>query len=465
MADSARRGRRNNRASRNRRGKSKEDQRPVVQPEEALGNESQSSRFGKRTYRPNMSHSSPSLTISPILTVQTRYNGRAHYRASPKENTNPRSPQLAQTPANASNTRKRDQSQKLDAVRLPPRSHVYKLEAPEHVKPKQDYTNSKHAPGSPLASKTNTKRQKADYPAPVPRILLSQSSPKCSVSAQKVQKNKQLVSGKKVNSPEEPAKPALLLGLPAEIRWQIYQYLFEPHRVEILRRKDMNTDTSKPVRYRLYHCQQKPRNPSTQGVDHDCHRTRHTPFLFGLVFTCRTIYCETVLLLYSTAQFIFNSANSIIRFLRTTSKDSQAAIRHVELNHIMYNEPRLTAFRPFKIRSDVAWYNACDEMASACVSLKVLHARLAIYDWPIRLEIGELWSMPLLLFGHYDDGLDYANIQLQMKRFQDDKLRTVARALEQTMMKPKMFQIPEDERLSKELMGLIKAKKILKIVA
>lgn len=84
MADSARHGRRNNRASRNRRGKSKKDQTPVVQPEEALGNESQSSLFGKRTYHPNMSHPSPSLTVSPTLTVQTRYNGRAHYRASPK---------------------------------------------------------------------------------------------------------------------------------------------------------------------------------------------------------------------------------------------------------------------------------------------------------------------------------------------------------------------------------------------
>ncbi|KAE8378221.1 hypothetical protein BDV26DRAFT_261996 [Aspergillus bertholletiae] len=152
-----------------------------------------------------------------------------------------------------------------------------------------------------------------------------------------------------------------------------------------------------------------------------------------------------------------------MRFLRTTSKDHQIAIRHVELNHIMYNEPRLTAFRIFKTRSDISWYNACDDMASAFPSLKVLHARLAIYDWPIRLEIGELWSMPLLLFGHYDGGLDYADIQLQMNRFQHAKLRTVAHALEQKMMKPKMFQIREDERLAKELTGPIKAKKILRI--
>ncbi|KNG83367.1 hypothetical protein ANOM_009008 [Aspergillus nomiae NRRL 13137] len=213
--------------------------------------------------------------------------------------------------------------------------------------------------------------------------------------------------------PRGTGKAASLLGLPAEIRWEIYQYLFEPHRVEILRRKDKNTNTSRPARYRLYHRQQKPRNPSTQAVFSNGHRTRPTPFLFGLVFTCRTIYCEAVLLLYSTAQFIFSSSNSIMRFLRTTSKDHQAAVRHVELSHIMYNEPRLMAFRTFKIRSDIAWYIACDEMASACVSLKVLHVRLAIYDWPIRLKIGEPWSMPLLLFGHYDGGLDYAGVSFK----------------------------------------------------
>ncbi|GAB1204615.1 hypothetical protein APSETT445_003271 [Aspergillus pseudonomiae] len=352
MADSARRGRRNNRASRNRRGKGKKDQSSPDQPEEALGNGSDFSHFGKDASRSN----------------------------------------------------------KLDAVRSSPRNHAHGTETPEPVRHKQEHTNSKHTPGSPLASKTDTKRQKADYPTPVPRILFPQPAPKCSISAPKVQDSKPLVSGKKVNSPEVLAKPASLLGLPAEIRWEIYQYLFEPHRVEILRRKDKNTDTSRPARYRLYHRQQKPRSPSTQAVDH------------------------------------------------------QAAVRHVELSHIMYNEPRLMAFRTFKIRSDIAWYIACDEMASACVSLKVLHVRLAIYDWPIRLKIGEPWSMPLLLFGHYDGGLDYAGVQLQMKRFQDDKLRSVARALEQKMMKPKMFQIREDERLAKELMGPIKAKKILKLV-
>ncbi|OGM42848.1 hypothetical protein ABOM_009442 [Aspergillus bombycis] len=447
MAGSARRGFRNNRASRSRRGKGKKDQSPLDQPGEVLGNGSHFSDFGKTASRSNI-----------------RYNGRARYRASQKENIKPHSPQLTQTPANASNTRNRNHPQKLDAVRSSPRNHVYNTETPEHARHMQEHTNSKRAPGSPLASKPDTKRQKANYPTPVPRVLFSQPAPKCSTSAQKAQENKLFVPGKKVNSSEGPAKPASLLGLPAEIRWEIYQYLFEPHRVEILRRKDKNTDTSWPARYRLYHRQQKPRNPSTQAVGNNGHRTRPTPFLFGLVFTCRTIYCETVLLLYSTAQFIFSSAKSIMRFLRTTSKDHLAAVHHVELSHIMYNEPRLTAFRTFKIRSDLAWYSACDEMASACVSLKVLHARIAIYDWPIRLEIGELWSMPLLLFGHYDGGLDYAGVQLQMKRFQDDKLRSVARALEQKMMKPKMFQIREDEQLAKELMGPIKARKILKLV-
>lgn len=348
---------------------------------------------------------------------------------------------------------------KLDTVSSSLRNHACSVKGLANVRPKEGYSSSKRPLRSPMASKTDAKRHKADYPTPIPRVLLAQPAIKC----MEVRKDK-LADAVKPNFSEVLAKPAPFLHLPAEIRWQIYQYLFEPHRVEILRCKGKNPDPSRPIRYRLYHRQQKPRSPSTQAMHSSGYHIRRTSLLFNLVFTCRTIYCETIFLVYSTAQFIFNSTNSIVRFLSTTSEDAQAAIRHIELNHIMYNEPRLTAFRQYKIRSDIAWYNACDEIATTCVSLKVLHVKLAIYDWPIRLEIGELWSMPLLLFGHYDGGLDYAGIQLQMTRFNSESLRIVARALEQKLMKPKMFQIWEDERPAKDLMGPVKARKVLRLV-
>ncbi|KAB8067655.1 hypothetical protein BDV29DRAFT_163146 [Aspergillus leporis] len=328
----------------------------------------------------------------------------------------------------------------------------------------EECTNSKRPARSPLTTKTDAKRHKADYPTPIPGILFTQPATKVIVPSEKAQTDAPSVTIKIASPPDQPAKPAPFLRLPAEIRWQIYQYLFESHRVEIVRRKNKTADPSKPSRYRLYHNLLKPRNPLTQSMLHYGHRSKGTALSFNLVFTCRAIYCETILLLYSTTQFIFNSTNSIVLFLKTTSKDAQAAIRHVELNHIMYNEPRLTAFRTYKIRSDIAWYNACDDMAEAFSSLKVLHIKVAIYDWPIRLEVSELWSIPLLLFGHHDGGLDYAEVQLQMRRFEDEKLKAVARALEQKIMEPKTFQIREDERLARKLGGPVKAKSALRLV-
>ncbi|THC91568.1 hypothetical protein EYZ11_008963 [Aspergillus tanneri] len=252
--------------------------------------------------------------------------------------------------------------------------------------------------------------------------------------------------------------------LPPEIRWQIYQDLFYPHRVEILRCKDKSPDPSRPARYRLYHRQLQPRDTQSQDIRPSTGRRSYPPLPLALIFTCRLMYCETILLFYSTMQFVFISTKSAARFLKITDKDAQSAIRHVELNHVMYNEPRLTEFRVYKFRSDMAWYLVCDDMAQALVSLSVLHVHMTVYDWPIHLEVGERWSFPLLVFGQYGDQLDYAKIRLRMPRFSEEKLRFVARDLEQKIMKPQRFQIREDERLARKLMGSVKAKKILKVV-
>ncbi|KAE8145214.1 hypothetical protein BDV25DRAFT_170685 [Aspergillus avenaceus] len=261
------------------------------------------------------------------------------------------------------------------------------------------------------------------------------------------------------------SKASGLLRLPAELRWQIYQYLFVPCRVEIVRTKNKSDDARKPAHWRLKHQRMRPREPNSQKPLASRNRRDKWPSpMINLVFSCRTIYCETVLLLYSTTQFVFNSTNTVKRFLKTTTADAQSVVHHVELNHTMYNEPHLMEFREYKIRSDIAWYDACDQMAASFSTLKVLHIKLAINDWPIRLELGELWSMPLLQFAHYDGGLDYTGVQLQMKMFKDEKLRAVSRALEKKIMNPKKFQIREDEEMAWELMKSVKATKALRVI-
>lgn len=256
-----------------------------------------------------------------------------------------------------------------------------------------------------------------------------------------------------------------LRRLPGEIRHKIYEYIFDTHRVEIVRARAKDPDRPKRIRYRLQHRQLPPRDPQTHAVPSSC-GSRPAPFPplpLSLVFTCKEMYRETLLFLYSTTQFVFSSTKAIHSFLRHTAPEAQGAIRHLELNHVMYNEPRLTAFRPFKGRSDMAWYLACHGMAHAFTSLRELHLDLTVGDWPVRLELGERWALPPLLFKG-GGGLEYVDVTLRVKMFKEEKVRSVARQLEQALMKPEAWQRKEDERLAREKMAqALKARHVLVI--
>ncbi|KAL5364649.1 hypothetical protein BJX96DRAFT_188007 [Aspergillus floccosus] len=259
----------------------------------------------------------------------------------------------------------------------------------------------------------------------------------------------------------QPAKPSLpgFLRLPAEIRWQIYSHLFPPRRVEILRKRD-TTDPTRQNRYRLYHRARPPRRTQRQQPLARPISSAARPL--ALALTCRTTYRETILQLYATTQFVFTATRAVARFLARTTPAAQAAIRHVELAHVMYNEPRLSEFRRFKHRSDLAFFDVCAVMAKSWTALRVLHVDLAVMDWPIRLQVGERWSWPLVVFGQYGEGLEYVDIRLRTGRFDDDRRREVARELEQKLMKPACFLKREEERskLKKK-----KARKVLTLVS
>ena len=150
--------------------------------------------------------------------------------------------------------------------------------------------------------------------------------------------------------------------------------------------------------------------------------------------------------------------------MHTTSADAKTCIRHVELNHIMYNEPRLQHNRLFKHRSDLAWYLAVEDLAVTCKGLRVLHVHLRIWDWPIRLEVGERWSWPLLAFERYGNRVDFADVWLEMDRFGLDTLRSAATAVERRIMVPERFRAREEERLARRARGNLRARRTLKLV-
>ncbi|KAF7168510.1 hypothetical protein CNMCM5623_001530 [Aspergillus felis] len=258
-----------------------------------------------------------------------------------------------------------------------------------------------------------------------------------------------------------PAKLSAFQRLPGELRWRIYELVFDVHRVEILRSRDKNPENNiRRVHYRLYHRQLRPRDPKTHVAPSSEGRFTCPPLPIALLITCRSIYRDTLCLFYSRMQFIFNTTRTVVRFLKITNKEAQTAIQHIELNHTMYSEPALLNFRWYKCMSDMAWYNACDDLTVYCKSLRVLHIDMTIRDWPISLQVGERWSLPLLAFARYGPRLDWVDIRLHMGSFKQDQLEKVAREIEEQIMDPTAFQIREDERLARELAGPVKAKVI-----
>ncbi|GAD96038.1 predicted protein [Paecilomyces variotii No. 5] len=253
---------------------------------------------------------------------------------------------------------------------------------------------------------------------------------------------------------------SLFFQLPGEIRTKIYEYVFGTYRVNIYRSRVPNTESSKR-QYRLRHT----RLPHYHHKIHDLMPRKKSPPAIpsALVYTCWDVYRETALFLYSNTQFVFRSTKAINLFLKNTPIVAQNAIRHLELNYIGYNEPRLTEFRKFKIRSDMTWYLACSAMAQNFTSLRVLHLHITIWDWPMKLDLKERWAIPLLVFAR-KGGLEYVDAILRMHMFNNDQLREAARKLEKALMNPRTYQIKDDRRLAMQLQGPVKAGKVLNVV-
>lgn len=91
----------------------------------------------------------------------------------------------------------------------------------------------------------------------------------------------------------------------------------------------------------------------------------------------------------------------------------------------------------------------------------MLHIDICIRDWPIDLEIGEPWSLPLMRFADYKDRLVFVGIRLQTGRANAKELNEVAKALKKRFMKPLLFQLREDERLARELKGAVKTEGVI----
>lgn len=78
--------------------------------------------------------------------------------------------------------------------------------------------------------------------------------------------------------------------------------------------------------------------------------------------------------------------------------------------------------------------------------MKVLHVQLRVFDWPIRLEVGERWSVPL---GFFRRGgvVEYADVKVKMEMLSEERLGAVGRELERRIMGEGKWVMREQERV------------------
>ena len=70
----------------------------------------------------------------------------------------------------------------------------------------------------------------------------------------------------------------------------------------------------------------------------------------------------------------------------------------------------------------------------------------------------------MLTFERYGNGVDFANVWLEMDRFGLDTLRSAATAVERRIMVPERFRAREEERLARRARGNLRARRTLKLV-
>lgn len=243
-------------------------------------------------------------------------------------------------------------------------------------------------------------------------------------------------SQKKTFVPKPSQKKGLLLKLPGEIRTQIYEYLLDDYRVEVIRAKHHPRPGRKqPHSYRL--CHNKLNLRFGEGFDS---RYSATPPV-QLALTCRRFYEEMLLPVYANTYFVFRSPQTVHMFLNRINRDAQCAIRHIELYHTTYYEPKSPEHRAWKRRADSRWLETCRRLSESLPSLRTVHIDLRLGDWPIQLTLSEPWARPFHCFRNLLD----ARVDLLTGYFHPKQTRQACKDLERAMMAPSAWKAREDK--------------------
>ncbi|PGG96463.1 hypothetical protein AJ80_09825 [Polytolypa hystricis UAMH7299] len=198
------------------------------------------------------------------------------------------------------------------------------------------------------------------------------------------------------------------LTLPPEIRNKIYDLIFKPNRVKILRYPVRLICGAKKKTRKLGH-RFLVTGGTSLGFDDEnywCYGGKGD-LNFNLLLVCRQLHFETVIYLYSMTEFVISTPKAARRFLKVVPLSSQRAINSLGIGYSTHGEPNLTEFRKYKVRADNNWARLCEQMAEN-FSLEQLCVRMCIRDWPIPFDLTDDWAKgPLCFMGR---GIKHAKV-------------------------------------------------------
>jgi hypothetical protein len=222
-----------------------------------------------------------------------------------------------------------------------------------------------------------------------------------------------------------PKKVRGFLGLPGEVRNQIYGYYFQdPFRAEIAS-KDQLFKRRPPPTFKL--ClpiadkngvifKDKPRavepTPQTVCTPHALGRyirvhgmsTKWDTSLCPLILVCKQIYNETLVLLYHNTTFVFVSAQRIQNFVKVLPKPNLELVTKLQVHYLCYGDPRMTTHKRFKDKHHDSYLSAFKAASKALVNLQGLEIWIQTRHKRVYLYLARPDLEPVLQFRRLNCG-------------------------------------------------------------
>jgi len=112
----------------------------------------------------------------------------------------------------------------------------------------------------------------------------------------------------------------------------------------------------------------------------------------------RQISKECLAFLYCQVILLSRQASQSMAFFRTVRASTSQHLRHLQLHHSTYGDPKLFEYRKYKAKHDRKWAETCMLAVMRFPNLTSLCINLCVNDTPYRLDLKEKWIQPLLFF-------------------------------------------------------------------